>query len=86
LYSHDQSDLKRLNQAAEAFGEELLNTAFARLPHFAEVYGIAESDFPLLVSNVFFRLAVHANATAFRLDGEDLGKRMMQVLKSAAKE
>jgi hypothetical protein len=86
LNSRGESNLENINNAAAELSEELLQMAFARVLHFADIYEISAYDVPLLMSNVFFRLAVHTNATAFGLDGEDLGKRMMQVIKSAAKE
>ena len=49
-------------------------------------FGIPESEMPLVMANAYFRVAVQVNAIAFHIDDEDLGQRIMQAIKSAARE
>ena len=57
-----------------------------RFEQYAERFGVAESEKPLVIANAYFRLAILANAELFGLDVDDLGKRMMQVIKDAGRE
>jgi hypothetical protein len=81
-----EANLAKLNKAGEAISEDLFRAGFDRAEEYASRFGIAESEMPLVLANAFFRVAVHANAIVFRLDGEDLGKRVMQAIKDAARE
>jgi hypothetical protein len=82
----DASDLDRLNDAADELSQALLADAVDRAQQYVADGTLDESDVSLVLANALLRLAVNANAVAFSLDAEELGRRVMQLLKSAARE
>ena len=82
----EDSDLAKLNEAGRVISEDLFHAGVARAEEYAARFGIPEAEMPLVMANAYFRAAVHVNATAFHIDDEDLGKRMLQAIKSAARE